>query len=191
MEPVGVLRLRSCFASRSNCCAQDDKGVGCHEQDIAEKDRRLHRSRDRRIGHWSIANFSGHPARTLRTARLAGLWGAPENTHYSSLKQINRENVKQLQVAWRFDTGESGGLQTSPIIVGDVLYAYSPSQKVIALNAATGKLLWKFDPARARMAARPRPGLLERWQGKAHPRRHHEFGLCARCRHRKTDLNFR
>ncbi len=49
-------------------------------------------------------------------------------------------------MAWAFDTGESGGLQTSPIIVGDVLYAYSPSQKVIALNAATGKLLWKFDP---------------------------------------------
>ena len=72
--------------------------------------------------------------------------GAPENTHYSALKQINRENVKQLQVAWTFDTRESGGLQTSPIIVGSVLYAYSPSQKVIALNAATGKLLWKFDP---------------------------------------------
>ena len=72
--------------------------------------------------------------------------GAPENTHYSALKQINRENVKQLQVAWTFDTRESGGLQTSPIIVGSVLYAYSPSQRVIALNAATGKLLWKFDP---------------------------------------------
>ncbi len=72
--------------------------------------------------------------------------GAPENTHYSSLKQINRANVKQLQVAWSFDTGESGGLQTSPIIVGDVLFAYSPSQKVIALNAATGELLWKFAP---------------------------------------------
>ncbi len=72
--------------------------------------------------------------------------GTPENNRYSPLAQINRENVKQLQVAWAFDTGESGGLQTSPIIVGDVLYAYSPSQKVIALNAATGKLLWKFDP---------------------------------------------
>jgi quinoprotein glucose dehydrogenase len=72
--------------------------------------------------------------------------GAPENNHYSSLAQINRDNVKELQVAWSFDTGEAGGLQTSPIIVGDVLYAYSPSQKVIALNAATGKLLWKFDP---------------------------------------------
>jgi quinoprotein glucose dehydrogenase len=73
--------------------------------------------------------------------------GARANNHYSALAQINRENVKRLQVAWAFDTGESGGLQTSPIIVGAVLYAYSPSQKVIALNAATGELLWKFDPA--------------------------------------------
>jgi quinoprotein glucose dehydrogenase len=73
--------------------------------------------------------------------------GTPENNHYSTLSQINRENVKQLQVAWSFDTGESGGLQTSPIIVDGVLYAYTPSQKVIALNAATGALLWKFDPA--------------------------------------------
>ncbi|HEV3208189.1 MAG TPA: PQQ-binding-like beta-propeller repeat protein [Terriglobales bacterium] len=72
--------------------------------------------------------------------------GSPENTHYSSLAQINRENVKQLQIAWTFDSAESGGLQTSPIIVAGVLYAYTPSQKVIALDAATGKLLWKFDP---------------------------------------------
>jgi quinoprotein glucose dehydrogenase len=73
--------------------------------------------------------------------------GTPENNHYSTLSQINRENVKELQVAWSYDTGESGGLQTSPIIVGGVLYAHTPSQKVIALNAATGMLLWKFDPA--------------------------------------------
>jgi quinoprotein glucose dehydrogenase len=73
--------------------------------------------------------------------------GTTENSRYSTLAQINRENVKQLQVAWSFDSGETGGLQTSPIIVGGVLYAYTPSQKVIALNAATGALLWKFDPA--------------------------------------------
>jgi quinoprotein glucose dehydrogenase len=71
--------------------------------------------------------------------------GAPEDMRYSSLAQINRANVKNLQRAWSFDTGETGGLQTSPIIVEGVLYAYSPTQKVIALNAQTGKLLWKFD----------------------------------------------
>jgi quinoprotein glucose dehydrogenase len=71
--------------------------------------------------------------------------GAPENNHYSSLAQINRENVKQLTVAWSFDTGEEGGLQTSPIIVDGVLYGLTPTQGVFALDAATGKQLWKFD----------------------------------------------
>ncbi len=71
--------------------------------------------------------------------------GGPENTHYSSLTQINRGNVKQLQVVWSFDTGEPGGLQTSPIVVDGVLYGITPTQKIFALDAATGKLLWKFD----------------------------------------------
>ncbi len=71
--------------------------------------------------------------------------GAPENNHYSKLAQINRSNVKRLAVAWSFDTQEEGGLQTSPIIVEGVLYGITPTQKVFALDAATGKFLWKFD----------------------------------------------
>src|SRR5215467_11785637 len=66
------------------------------------------------------------------------VYGAsPENTHYSSLAQINRRNVNELEVAWTFDTGEQGGLQTSPIIVDGVLYGITPTQKVFALDAAT------------------------------------------------------
>jgi quinoprotein glucose dehydrogenase len=71
--------------------------------------------------------------------------GAPENNHYSNLAQINRTNIKRLAVAWSFDTEEEGGLQTSPIIVAGVLYGLTPTQKVFALNAETGRLLWKFD----------------------------------------------
>jgi quinoprotein glucose dehydrogenase len=71
--------------------------------------------------------------------------GTSDNNHYSALGQINRKNVNQLAVAWAFDTGEEGGLQTSPIEVGGVLYGLTPSQKVFALDAATGKLVWKFD----------------------------------------------
>ncbi len=67
--------------------------------------------------------------------------GQSTNQHYSSLTQINRGNVKKLKVAWTYDTGEDGGLETSPLIVGRSLYAYTPSQKVIALDAVTGKLL--------------------------------------------------
>src|SRR5215469_8403882 len=62
--------------------------------------------------------------------------GNSENTHYSPLKQLNKSNVKQLEVAWSYDTGESGGLQTSPIEVDGILYGISPTQKVFALDAA-------------------------------------------------------
>lgn len=71
--------------------------------------------------------------------------GAPENNHYSALAQINRSNVKQLAVAWSFDTQEEGVLQASPIIVDGVLYGITPTQKIFALDAATGSLLWRFD----------------------------------------------
>lgn len=71
--------------------------------------------------------------------------GDAENTHYSPLTQINRDNVKDLRVAWEYNTGETGGLETSPLIVDAVLYGITPTQKIFALNAATGKLLWKFD----------------------------------------------
>jgi quinoprotein glucose dehydrogenase len=71
--------------------------------------------------------------------------GTPENNHYSRLTQINRQNVKQLQIAWTYDTEESGGLQSSPIVVDGILYGLTPTEKVFALNAATGKQLWKFD----------------------------------------------
>ena len=71
--------------------------------------------------------------------------GGPDGDHYSRLTQINRANVHRLKVTWSFDTGETGVLEDNPLIVGRVLYAYTQSQKVVALDAATGKLKWKFD----------------------------------------------
>jgi quinoprotein glucose dehydrogenase len=71
--------------------------------------------------------------------------GSAGGQHYSSLKQINRRNVSQLKEVWRYDTGEEGGLETSPLVIHGVLYGYTPTQEVIALDAATGKLLWKFN----------------------------------------------
>lgn len=72
--------------------------------------------------------------------------GQPAQDHYSTLSQINRSNVKGLKVAWQYDTGEKGGdLEASPIIVGRVLYTLTPLPGVIALDAVTGKLLWKFQ----------------------------------------------
>lgn len=62
--------------------------------------------------------------------------------HFSKLAKINRNNVASLLPAWRFDTGP-GGLQTSPLVIDGVLYAMSPAPEVIALDAASGWLLWK------------------------------------------------
>ena len=72
--------------------------------------------------------------------------GSVNGDHYSPLTQIDRTNVSRLQPAWTFDTGERGGMQTNPLVVGRVLYAYTPKQKIFALDAATGKQIWRFDP---------------------------------------------
>lgn len=72
--------------------------------------------------------------------------GGSENIRYSRLKQIDRSNVRWLEVAWRFDARDGdGGLQTQPIVIDGVLYANTPKHRVIALDAATGTLKWKFD----------------------------------------------
>ena len=75
--------------------------------------------------------------------------GNPEGTRYSPLKQIDRSNVARLQVAWTYDAsggGGRGGLQTQPIVVHGTVYGNTPSGQVIALDGATGKLVWSFDP---------------------------------------------
>ncbi len=79
----------------------------------------------------------------------AAYGGGPEQIRYSSLAQINRTNVTRLQVAWTYDTGEQGALQTQPVVVRDVLYGYTPSHKAFAVRADTGAPLWTFDPGRA------------------------------------------
>ena len=79
--------------------------------------------------------------------------GGPESTRYSRLSQINRENVRNLKVAWTFDSGDAypgSEMQCNPLVVNGVLYATTPKVNVVALNAATGKLLWRFDPHQGR-----------------------------------------
>ena len=83
----------------------------------------------------------------LHAAEEWPVYGGSEGRRFSSLKQINKSNVSKLQVAWTYDTADGpGGLQTHPIVVDGILYGNTPKHKAIALDAATGKLLWKFDP---------------------------------------------
>lgn len=75
--------------------------------------------------------------------------GGPDGQRYSALTQMNRENVRNLELAWKFDTGDEfpgSEMQCNPIIVDGVLYATTPKLRVIALEAATGRRRWVFDP---------------------------------------------
>jgi quinoprotein glucose dehydrogenase len=69
--------------------------------------------------------------------------GGPERNHYSPLKQIDSSNVKKLTTAWEYHTGDSGQMQCNPIIVDGIMYAMSAASHPFAVNAATGKQLWK------------------------------------------------
>ncbi len=68
---------------------------------------------------------------------------------YSQLTQINKQNVKQLEVAWDYRTGdhtEFSKIECNPIIIDKTLYGVSAKLKVFALEANTGKELWVYDP---------------------------------------------
>jgi membrane-bound PQQ-dependent dehydrogenase (glucose/quinate/shikimate family) len=79
----------------------------------------------------------------------------PEGTRYSPLRQIDRKNVSRLKVAWVFHTGDisegndgrrRSGFENTPIMVDGTLYLSTPFNRVIALDPATGKQRWAYDP---------------------------------------------
>ena len=76
--------------------------------------------------------------------------GGDGNIRYSPLTQVDRSNVAQLKVAWTYDSNDAfkgSEMQSNPIVVGGVLYATTPTLKVVAVDAATGREIWKFDPS--------------------------------------------
>ncbi|CAL1519643.1 PQQ-binding-like beta-propeller repeat protein [Chitinophaga sp. MM2321] len=76
--------------------------------------------------------------------------GDEGHTNYAALNQINKENVAQLKVAWTYHTGNmAGNVQGNPLIVDGIMYITTPSQEVIAVNAAKGTEIWRYNPARA------------------------------------------
>ena len=70
------------------------------------------------------------------------------NSRYSTLDQINKDNVKDLRVAWTFSTGVLRGHEGSPLVIGDVMYVHTPfPNNVFALDLNEGgKILWRYAP---------------------------------------------
>ncbi len=70
------------------------------------------------------------------------------NTRYSTLDQINKDNVGDLRVAWTFSTGVLRGHEGSPLVIGDMMYVHTPfPNNVYALDLSQdGKMVWKYEP---------------------------------------------
>ena len=90
-------------------------------------------------GSLALAAISAD-AQTYNTWREYG--GSADGAQYSSLRQINRANVGQLQPAWTFSTGDSRGYVFNPLVIGSTMYVLAHNNSVVALDAATGKELW-------------------------------------------------
>ena len=70
------------------------------------------------------------------------------NTRYSTLDQINKDNVGDLQVAWSFSTGVLRGHEGSPLVIGNMMYVHTPFPNIVyALDLnEDGRIVWKYEP---------------------------------------------
>ncbi|MEM9176659.1 MAG: PQQ-binding-like beta-propeller repeat protein, partial [Myxococcota bacterium] len=95
--------------------------------------------------------------------------GDEGRSHYAPLDQISLENVHRLEPVWTYDTGPVEGslsqIQCNPIVVDGVLYGTTPRAHPFALDAATGRLRWRFDPTAHGSAAQGHNRGLVHWAG--------------------------
>ena len=84
---------------------------------------------------------------TQNSSQWAMQAGNMQNQRYSSLKQITKDNVKDLRVAWTFSTGVLRGHEGGPLVIGEMLYIHSPfPNKVFAIGLADQEIKWKYEP---------------------------------------------
>lgn len=94
----------------------------------------------------------------LKKGQWANYGNDPGGMRHSPLRQINTENVKNLKPAWTYRTGElatyegtslasKAAFEATPLMVNGVLYFSTPTNRIIAINAATGKELWIYNCA--------------------------------------------
>ena len=129
--------------------------------------------------------------------------GDPGGSKYSPLTDINAGNVQRLQVAWQWKHWETpleeyktapGFFESTPLMIDGVLYVTTPYNSIAALDAETGKELWRFDGeayklgqvlSGERMEA-ARHGVLARWRQAAHVPEQPQSAVLARCADRQA-----
>ena len=85
------------------------------------------------------------PAGRYTTWRDYG--GAADSMQYSALRQIDKRNVMQLEPAWFFPVPDrTGNFGFNPIVIDGVMYVLGPRNSVAAIDAATGKQVWRTRP---------------------------------------------
>ena len=101
------------------------------------------------------ASIAGRPA-SVSASRMehadqeAGNWMSYGRTYneqrFSPLNLIDDQNISRLKLAWLYDLDTNRGQEATPLVIDGVMYFTSAWSKVFALNAATGKLIWSYDP---------------------------------------------
>ncbi|MEO6317065.1 MAG: PQQ-binding-like beta-propeller repeat protein [Chitinophagaceae bacterium] len=127
-----------------------------------------------------LAGCTNHDRVTTHNMQAGKDWpvygGNKEGNRYSPLTQITAGNIKNLQVAWTYDTrdpADTGShtpqrpreIQCQPIIVNGILYATTASLDVFALDAATGKPRWTFQPVKDKQKFNTNRGVMYWQQG--------------------------
>ncbi|MBL7828448.1 MAG: PQQ-binding-like beta-propeller repeat protein [Saprospiraceae bacterium] len=128
---------------------------------------------------------SDHSTPTMDYSGWPEYLGGPDRNHYSSLTQINKENVQKLRIAWQYSMPDSGQMQVNPIMIDGILYAVSPYLQAIALDAASGREIWRFGEESYRHWATTGRGVAY-WSNGADARIFHTIGSRLYALHAKT-----
>lgn len=92
------------------------------------------------------------------------------NTRYSSLDQINQKTVSKLQVAWVYRSGDGkGNVQANPVIAEGMIFAPTAGKNIVAINAETGREIWRFHPSGDEFSGTAQRGLIY-WAGDSRQR---------------------
>jgi len=88
----------------------------------------------------AAASQAAHADQDYKTWKDYG--GGPDSSHFVDLKQIDKSNVNQLEVAWVYPTGDNRSYVFNPIVVDNVMYVMARNSSLVALDAATGREIW-------------------------------------------------